>query len=196
MLISQILRPDGSLAVVAREGSEAAVVKGAASTYALAEEAIASGQTLAATIAAHGLGEAVDLSRLLDEGRVTLPVTHPDPAHLHLTGTDFMEPLQDAALAELQPYWSVTLESESPTLYRSEYLAGQVLQDAAAGREGLSLDALQRAALDSEALNKLVRDYAAAQLAATPLLVGGETVPPLAEVLALVAGRAPLLIEV
>ena len=87
MLISQILRPDGSLAVVAREGSEAAVVKGAASTYALAEEAIASGQTLAATIAAHGLGEAVDLSRLLDEGRVTLPVTHPDPAHLHLTGT-------------------------------------------------------------------------------------------------------------
>lgn len=42
----------------------------------------------------------------------------------------------------------------------------------------------------------LVRDYAAAQLAATPLLVGGETVPPLAEVLALVAGRAPLLIEV
>ena len=87
MLISQILRPDGSLAVVAREGSEAAVVKGAASTYALADEAIASGQTLAATIAAHGLGEAVDLSRLLDEGRVTLPVTHPDPAHLHLTGT-------------------------------------------------------------------------------------------------------------
>ena len=84
-----------------------------------------------------------------------------DHLAVHLTGTDFMEPLQDAALAELQPYWSVTLESESPTLYRSEYLAGQVLQDAAAGREGLSLDALQRAALDSEALNKLVRDYAA-----------------------------------
>jgi hypothetical protein len=87
MLISQIIRPDGTLAVVAREGSEAAVVKGAASTYALALEAIASGQSLAATIAAHGLGEAVDLARLLDEGRVTLPVTHPDPAHLHLTGT-------------------------------------------------------------------------------------------------------------
>jgi hypothetical protein len=38
-------------------------------------------------IAAHGLGEAVDLARLLDEGRVTLPVTHPTPAHMHLTGT-------------------------------------------------------------------------------------------------------------
>lgn len=87
MLISQILRPDGSLAVVAREGSEAAIVRGAASTHALAQEAIASGQSLAAVIAAHGLGEAVDLSRLLDEGRVTLPVTHPDPAHMHMTGT-------------------------------------------------------------------------------------------------------------
>ena len=87
MLISQIIRPDGTIAVVAREGSEAAIVKGAASVYALAGEAIANGQSLAAVIAARGLGEAVDLARLLDEGRVTLPVTHPDPAHMHLTGT-------------------------------------------------------------------------------------------------------------
>jgi glycerophosphoryl diester phosphodiesterase len=42
----------------------------------------------------------------------------------------------------------------------------------------------------------LVRDYGAAQLSATPLTGGGETVPTLAEVLALVAGRAALLIEV
>lgn len=87
MLISQIIRPDGRLAVVARDGSEAAIVNGAASTYTLAQEAIATGRGLAEVIAAHGLGEAVDLARLLDEGRVTLPVTHPDPAHLHLTGT-------------------------------------------------------------------------------------------------------------
>ncbi|MEZ5797328.1 MAG: AraD1 family protein [Paracoccaceae bacterium] len=60
---------------------------GAASTYALAQEAIERGQGLAAVIAAHGFGAAVDLPRLLEEGRVTLPVTHPDPAHLHLTGT-------------------------------------------------------------------------------------------------------------
>ena len=36
MLISQIIQEDGSLAVVLREGSEAAIVKDAASTYALA----------------------------------------------------------------------------------------------------------------------------------------------------------------
>lgn len=87
MLLSQILSPDGTLAVVAREGSEAAIVKGAASTYALASEAIASGRSLAAVIAAHGLGEAVDLPRLAAAGRLALPVTHPDPAHMHLTGT-------------------------------------------------------------------------------------------------------------
>ncbi len=87
MLLSQILSPDGTLSVVAREGSEAAIVKGAASTYALASEAIASGRSLAAVIAAHGLGEAVDLPRLAAAGRLALPVTHPDPAHMHLTGT-------------------------------------------------------------------------------------------------------------
>ncbi len=87
MLISQILLPGGGLAVVARDGSEAAVVRGATSVYALAQEAIATGRSLAAVISAHGFGEAVDLARALDEGRVTLPVTHPDPAHMHLTGT-------------------------------------------------------------------------------------------------------------
>ena len=87
MLISQISRPGGGLAVVVRDGSEAAVVKGAASTYALAQEAIATGRSLAAVVAAHGLGEPVDLARMAEEGRLLLPVTHPDPAHMHMTGT-------------------------------------------------------------------------------------------------------------
>jgi hypothetical protein len=87
MLISQILQPGGGIAVVARDGTEAAIVRGATSTYALAAEAIAKGQPLAAVIAAHGLGDAVDLPALLAAGRVALPISHPDPAHMHLTGT-------------------------------------------------------------------------------------------------------------
>ncbi len=87
MLLSQILKDDGTLAVVVREGSEAAIVRGATSTYALASEAIATGQPLAAIIAAHGLGEAVDLAAVAAAGRLALPITHPDPTHLHLTGT-------------------------------------------------------------------------------------------------------------
>ena len=42
----------------------------------------------------------------------------------------------------------------------------------------------------------LVSDYTAAALGRIALLGGGETVPSLAEFLALVAGRAPLLIEI
>ena len=43
MLLSQIVT-SGGLAVVAREGSEAAIVKGAASVYALALEAVVIGE--------------------------------------------------------------------------------------------------------------------------------------------------------
>lgn len=87
MLLSQILNADGSISVVAREGSEAAVVRGAVSTYALAAEALAQGTGLAAVIAARGLGEAVDLVALAAAGRLALPITHPDLTHMHLTGT-------------------------------------------------------------------------------------------------------------
>ncbi|MDR7126135.1 AraD1 family protein [Pseudotabrizicola sp. 4114] len=86
MLLSQI-KTDSGIAVVAREGSEAAIVQGAASTYSLATEAANSGRSLAQVIAAHGLGAAVDLLRAATEGRLIAPITHPDPAHLHLTGT-------------------------------------------------------------------------------------------------------------
>ncbi|WP_309665866.1 AraD1 family protein [Tabrizicola sp.] len=87
MLLSQMIRPDRTLAVVLREGSEAAVVKGAASTYALALEAATTNRSLAAVIAGYGLAEAVDLAALAADNRLALPITHPDPAHLHLTGT-------------------------------------------------------------------------------------------------------------
>ena len=57
------------------------------STYELAQKAIAAGQSLAATVAALGLGDAVDIREALAEGRVLAPIDHPDPAHLVVTGT-------------------------------------------------------------------------------------------------------------
>jgi hypothetical protein len=87
MLLSQIIGPDGKIAVVVRDGSEAAVLRGTESTYALAMEAAATRRPITALIAERGLGAAVDLPALLSEGRVTLPITHPDPVHLHVTGT-------------------------------------------------------------------------------------------------------------
>ena len=87
MHLSQIRTAGGGIAVVAREGTEAAVVRGASSVRELALEALEAGQSLAQAVAARGLGEAVDLARLLEDGRVLSPIHHPDPAHLHVTGT-------------------------------------------------------------------------------------------------------------
>ncbi|MGH8037603.1 MAG: DNA repair ATPase [Stenotrophomonas sp.] len=84
-----------------------------------------------------------------------------DTLAIHLTGTDFLEPLHDPELAELKPYWQVGLDSESAALYRGEYLAGSVLQAAMEGRDGLDLPALQHSAAEPEALDKIVRDFAA-----------------------------------
>ncbi len=87
MLLSQISLPGGGRAVVARDGSEAAIVRGATGVYDLALSAIAAGRSLAEEVAAHGLGETVDLAAAAAEGRLLLPVDHPDPTHMHLTGT-------------------------------------------------------------------------------------------------------------
>src|SRR6218665_205758 len=88
MLISQVAKADGSIAVVVREeGGKGRVVNGATSVYALALEAANGSRSLKAVIDARGLGDAVDLEKAYAEGRFLPPMTHPDAAHLHLTGT-------------------------------------------------------------------------------------------------------------
>lgn len=82
MHLSQIVT-GGGIRVVARQGAEARVVNGASSVRDLALAAIAAGRGLAEEVAARGLGAAVDLA----QATFALPLTHPDPAHLHLTGT-------------------------------------------------------------------------------------------------------------
>ncbi|MFC2969603.1 AraD1 family protein [Acidimangrovimonas pyrenivorans] len=73
--------------VVRRIGEDARMVPGATTILALAQEAIAQGRGLADLVASKGAGEAVDLPALLAAGKLDTPVRHPDPAHLHLTGT-------------------------------------------------------------------------------------------------------------
>lgn len=87
MLISQISDGAGGIIVVARDGTEAYAITGATSVRDLALEAGAAGLSLTDVIGAHGFGAAVDLEAACAEGRMLLPIHHPDPAHLHLTGT-------------------------------------------------------------------------------------------------------------
>ena len=87
MLLSQLTLPDGTRAVALRHETGARLVPGAGSTRELALAAITAGHGFAQEIAARGQGAAVDLAAALAEGRMLLPLDHPDPAHLHLTGT-------------------------------------------------------------------------------------------------------------
>ena len=87
MRLAQIIDGNGKRAVVATRDGECRRVKGVRSVYALAMEAIDTGQTLKQCVAAHGKGHAVDLALALAEGRVLSPLDHKDPAHVHVTGT-------------------------------------------------------------------------------------------------------------
>lgn len=87
MLLSQYAREDGTPQIVARDGTEAYEVKTDLSLYALAMECLEKGQGLRDRIASLGMNGAVDLDALYVSHRLLPPVTHPDPAHLHLTGT-------------------------------------------------------------------------------------------------------------
>lgn len=84
-----------------------------------------------------------------------------DGLFLHLTGTDFLEPLHDAELDGLRDYWQVSLESESAALYRGEYLAGLVLDAAVNNTDGLSLDQLKVHMSQPDELIKRIREFAA-----------------------------------
>jgi hypothetical protein len=85
-LVQLVHEGERRVAAVADDGS-AALVDGVATTYELAQRAIASGKSLADTVAAAPRGAAVNIAAALAEARVLAPIDHPDPAHLMLAGT-------------------------------------------------------------------------------------------------------------
>jgi hypothetical protein len=84
-----------------------------------------------------------------------------DGLFLHLTGTDYLEPVQRPELDALRAFWQVALESESAQLYRGEYLAGLLLEAAEAGEGGLTMATLQRELGSPDALARRLREFAA-----------------------------------
>ena len=83
----QIKSPSGERQVVAANDGGAHVVNGVATTYELAQKAIAAGASIAATVEKLGTGAEADIALAMVEGRVLCPIDHPDAAHLHVTGT-------------------------------------------------------------------------------------------------------------
>ncbi len=81
--------------------------------------------------------------------------------NLHITGSDFLQPLEDPELEKAKELWEQTLVSESPDVYRGEFLAASVLFSAERHEKGLSLDRLLQATRAPEGLLGVVRQYAA-----------------------------------
>ena len=83
--------------------------------------------------------------------------------NVHLTGTNFFEPITHANLEQLKKYWDQNLESETDELSRAEYLAAQLVRLAKAEEEGFSYATLKSALADEKALMALIRQYTAAR---------------------------------
>jgi hypothetical protein len=87
MLISELTDASGQTRVAVRLERGTFLLNGAATVYELALGAARAGTTLDHVIDERGVGETVDLAAAYQEGRMRSPISHPDPAHLHLTGT-------------------------------------------------------------------------------------------------------------
>lgn len=102
----------GEARVAASDDQGAAkLVLGASSTYELAAAAINAGISLAEQVESNGKGEIVDLDEVIASGRVGLPISHSDPAHVIVSGTglthlgsaDGRDKMHKAAQAEEKP---------------------------------------------------------------------------------------------
>ncbi|MEU5978262.1 DNA repair ATPase [Streptomyces sp. NPDC047315] len=81
-----------------------------------------------------------------------------------LTGTDFRAPVEGAEFAAARPYWTRSLPSESPDVYRAEYLAARLLPAAVAGGDPAELVARAVADAYDEGYERGVHDHDAQEL--------------------------------
>ncbi len=84
-----------------------------------------------------------------------------DELYIRLTGTDYFEALDNAALNDLRAYWSIDIPSESELIYRAEFLAYSILKSAENNQDNLTWQTLTSATTDMKQMVKLVADYSA-----------------------------------
>src|SRR5690606_31503164 len=87
MHLIQYFDANGARAVGVTRNGQTNKVNGVATVYDLTQAALGGIGGLAGAVEKFGLGEAVDKVKLAAEGRLLAPIDHPDPAHLHITGT-------------------------------------------------------------------------------------------------------------
>ncbi len=90
-------------------------------------------------------------------------IAREDSQYLHITSTEYFEKIEHAEMRNLQPYWDEALASESPEVYRAEYLAFSVYQkimhDASLHQQIVEL------AADKKQTHDMVLDFARSKYA-------------------------------
>ena len=88
-------------------------------------------------------------------------VPHHDSLALHLSGTDYFEPVMDERLMSLQGYWQQNLPSENAQVYRVEYLVFQLLNAAERGESNLTLAQLLELRDDEKEVAQIIKKFMA-----------------------------------
>jgi MoxR-like ATPase len=86
-------------------------------------------------------------------------VPHGEGMALHISGSDYFEPITDPRLIELQEYWEQSLPSENSQVYRVEYLVYSMLTAAERGEFNLTMPSLQEHQDNLEVLTGMVRKF-------------------------------------
>ncbi|WP_137992577.1 DNA repair ATPase [Streptomyces vilmorinianum] len=105
-------------------------------------------------------------------------VPYEDTLAFALTGTDYRAPVTDPEFAATRRYWNRTLPSESPEVYRAEYLAARLLAEHGVdGLAGADHPALVRKAAEAapdEGYERGVHDHDAARILGAVLRLSQE----------------------
>ena len=80
-------KQDCQVAVVSDDGKSLQLIAAVQTTYELAQQAMAANVSLSEQIRTLGFSAVVDYAKVIAEERLLPPLTHPDPAHMLLTGT-------------------------------------------------------------------------------------------------------------
>lgn len=101
MRLVQFETPRAERRVACVEGSVLRLLRGTTSVYELAQRAIGAGAPLVESIEAALSTELVDYEQVVADGRLCLPIEHPDPAHLLVSGTGLTHLASATARAEM-----------------------------------------------------------------------------------------------
>lgn len=79
--------------------------------------------------------------------------------YIHLTGTDFYQPITNDELNSNQDFWDQHYASENASVYRGEYLAYQILNDAITSSKQEKLDNLNKIHVSTESYAGVIDDF-------------------------------------